>query len=135
MFALYLVGICGPDCKFCSPLLPYAQCIAVVTDHLLRLLLAGNGSGVFGYPNVLGMYAFGLEETGTYTSAEEQAQHALDLKGDDMWAMHALSHVYEMQVKTNHLSLSLKSACQSNCSCLGARMGRHHVCAVGQPFV
>ena len=44
-----------------------------------------------------GMYAFGLEETGDYPLAEHHGLAALDRNHDDVWATHAVTHVYEMQ--------------------------------------
>jgi tetratricopeptide (TPR) repeat protein len=49
----------------------------------------------FGY--VLGMHAFGLEETHAYAKAEDVGRHALDLNRRDPWAVHAVTHVMEMQ--------------------------------------
>lgn len=49
----------------------------------------------FGY--VLGMHAFGLEETGDYARAEPTGRHALELNARDPWAVHAVAHVMEMQ--------------------------------------
>jgi tetratricopeptide (TPR) repeat protein len=46
---------------------------------------------------VLGMYAFGLEETGAYAHAEEIGRQALDGEPLDCWAHHAVAHVMEMQ--------------------------------------
>jgi tetratricopeptide (TPR) repeat protein len=46
---------------------------------------------------VCGMYAFGLEENGQYEAAEEQARRALAENPRDVWAVHALAHVFEMQ--------------------------------------
>lgn len=50
-----------------------------------------------GYPMVLGMYAFGLEESADYTKAEETGRQAIDLEPLDCWAHHAVTHVMEMQ--------------------------------------
>ncbi len=44
---------------------------------------------------LLGLYAFGLEETGELGRAEEFARAALDRNPRDAWATHALAHVME----------------------------------------
>lgn len=49
-----------------------------------------------GYPYLLGMYAFGLEECQQYAEAETTALRALDLEPKDGWSVHAAVHVYEM---------------------------------------
>lgn len=50
-----------------------------------------------GYPIVLGMYAFGLEECEDYSKAEDMGRQAIDLEPLDCWAHHAVTHVMEMQ--------------------------------------
>ncbi|MGF1641640.1 MAG: tetratricopeptide repeat protein [Rhodospirillales bacterium] len=50
-----------------------------------------------GHSVVLGLYAFGLEETGDYGRAEETGRRALDGEPGDSWAHHAVAHVMEMQ--------------------------------------
>jgi tetratricopeptide (TPR) repeat protein len=49
----------------------------------------------FGY--VLGMHAFGLEETGNYDRALVEAQRSLELVPDNAAAIHVIAHVIEMR--------------------------------------
>ncbi|NQV97113.1 MAG: tetratricopeptide repeat protein [Acidimicrobiaceae bacterium] len=48
----------------------------------------------FGYVN--SMWAFGLEESGNYTKAEELGRNSVDTNHDDVWGIHAVIHVLEM---------------------------------------
>ncbi|MBK7234168.1 MAG: tetratricopeptide repeat protein [Sterolibacteriaceae bacterium] len=50
-----------------------------------------------GYHALLGMHAFGLEETGHYDRAEAAGKRALEMEPRDSWAWHAVTHVMEMQ--------------------------------------
>ncbi len=50
---------------------------------------------------VQGMYAFGLEETAEYRRAEDSARAALRADQSDVWAIHALAHVLEMEGRTD----------------------------------
>jgi len=50
-----------------------------------------------GYHAVLGMLAFGLEETGLYDRAETVGREAIALEPRNGWAQHAVAHVLEMQ--------------------------------------
>lgn len=49
-----------------------------------------------GYHAVLGMYAFGLEETGDYAQAEKQGRASVELEPRDGWGQHSVAHVMEM---------------------------------------
>lgn len=49
------------------------------------------------YGYVLGMSAFGLEESGHYAEAEEAGRAAVAMNPRDPWAVHAVTHVFEMQ--------------------------------------
>ena len=50
-----------------------------------------------GYSYVIGMHAFGLEEMNQYAQAEAEVERALSLEPKDGWAVHAATHVMEMQ--------------------------------------
>ena len=50
---------------------------------------------LFGF--VLGMHAFGLEETNLFPQAETAGMRALEAEPADVWALHAVVHVHEMQ--------------------------------------
>lgn len=68
----------------------------MLRDRIGRALPAWARS-VPGYHAVLGMHAFGLEETGDYARAEAQGRSGVDLEPRDGWAQHAVAHVMEMQ--------------------------------------
>ena len=44
-----------------------------------------------------GIYAFGLEENADYRQAEARARAALEHNPKDVWSVHALAHVFEME--------------------------------------
>ncbi|MGO4724814.1 MULTISPECIES: tetratricopeptide repeat protein [unclassified Inquilinus] len=68
----------------------------LLRDRIARAL-PGWDESVPGYGYVLGMHAFGLEETGDYRAAEATGRRAVALQPRDPWAIHAVAHVMEMQ--------------------------------------
>jgi hypothetical protein len=68
----------------------------MLRDRIARALPAWSPS-VPGYHALLGMHAFGLEETGDYARAEAQGRAAVELQRRDTWAWHAVAHVMEMR--------------------------------------
>jgi hypothetical protein len=68
----------------------------MLRDRIGRALPAWSRSTP-GYHAVLGMLAFGLEETGCYGRAEDAGREALQLERRNSWAQHAVAHVMEMQ--------------------------------------
>ena len=71
----------------------------MLRDRIARALPAWNES-VPGYHALLGMHAFGLEETADYLRAEAAGRRAVELERHDAWAWHAVAHVMEMQNRT-----------------------------------
>jgi hypothetical protein len=65
-------------------------------DRIARALPAWSAE-MPGYPILLGMHAFGLEETGDYARAEDAGRRAIAMQPLDCWAHHAVAHVMEMQ--------------------------------------
>jgi len=68
----------------------------MLRDRIARALPAWS-DGMPGYHALLGMHAFGLEETGDYERAEASGRLAVELEPRDGWAQHAVVHVLEMQ--------------------------------------
>jgi len=69
---------------------------AVMRDSLARVLPAWPADHeLHGY--LLGMHAFGLEESGDYRAAESAGRHAVERNPADTWAVHAVAHVLEME--------------------------------------
>ena len=65
-------------------------------DTAARVLPAWpRGQPGWGY--VQGIYAFGLEENADYRQAEARARAALEHNPKDVWSVHALAHVFEME--------------------------------------
>jgi tetratricopeptide (TPR) repeat protein len=69
---------------------------ALLRDRVARVLPQWSGE-VPGYGYLLGMHAFGLEEMGDYGRAEAAGREAVGRSRGDVWAIHAVSHVMEMQ--------------------------------------
>jgi hypothetical protein len=68
----------------------------MLRDRIARALPAWS-HGMRGYHGIIGMYAFGLEETGRYPEAEQFGRRGVELEPRDGWAQHAVAHVMEMQ--------------------------------------
>lgn len=52
------------------------------------------------YGYLLGMGAFGLEETGHYREAEDMGRKAVEIEPHDCWGVHAVAHVLQMEGRT-----------------------------------
>jgi tetratricopeptide (TPR) repeat protein len=70
-------------------------------SQVMRSVLAGVlgewDDDVPGYGCVQGMYAYALEECGAYDEAERWGREAVARNPGDLWAVHAVAHVLEMQ--------------------------------------
>ena len=74
----------------------YKGSIAETRNSIARVLPAWpQGSHCASF--VRGMYAYGLEECGDYAQAEAEGRRAVAAHPQDLWAVHAVSHVLEMQ--------------------------------------
>ena len=69
---------------------------ALLRDRIARALPHWSEQ-VPGYGYLLGMHAFGLEEMGDYGRAEAAGREAVGRNRGDVWAIHAVAHVMEMQ--------------------------------------
>ncbi len=68
----------------------------MLRDRIARVLPAWDPA-VPGWHAVLGMHAFGLEETGDYAAAEARGRRSVELEPRDSWGWHAVAHVHEMR--------------------------------------
>jgi tetratricopeptide (TPR) repeat protein len=68
----------------------------MLRDRIARALPAWD-AGVSGWHALLGMHAFGLEESGDYDAAEAQGRRSVELQPRDSWGWHAVAHVHEMR--------------------------------------
>ncbi len=57
------------------------------------------GQDTPGRGHFLSAHAFAMEEIGQYGVAERSAREALAIQPQDLWALHGLSHVFEMQAR------------------------------------
>ncbi|MEM8744053.1 MAG: tetratricopeptide repeat protein [Pseudomonadota bacterium] len=57
------------------------------------------GDGAPGINYVKGMLAFGHEENGDYAQAEKFGREAMEANENDLWSLHAVAHVLEMQCR------------------------------------
>lgn len=67
----------------------------MLRDRVARVLPHWH-RGLPGYGFLLGMHAFGLEESGDYARAEAAGREGVALNPQDGWAVHAVAHVLEM---------------------------------------
>lgn len=65
-------------------------------DSMLRVTDAWS-EDVPGYGHYQGMLAFGYEEAGDYAAAERHGRASVARNPDDIWGIHAVAHVLEMQ--------------------------------------
>ena len=65
-------------------------------DSVLAILPHWNADIPY-YGYLLGMGAFGLEESGAYKDAEEMGRQAVEIEPLDAWGVHAVAHVLQME--------------------------------------
>lgn len=70
----------------------------MLRDRIARALPAWDAQRP-GFHSLLGMQAFGLEETGAFAVAEGFGRCGVELEPRDGWSQHAVAHVLEMQAR------------------------------------
>ncbi|MGH7006359.1 MAG: tetratricopeptide repeat protein, partial [Alphaproteobacteria bacterium] len=74
----------------------YLGDVAELRDSVARIIpLWRESTPDYGY--LLAMRAFGLEESGDYAAAEPLGRRAVEIEPGDVWGVHAVAHVLEMQ--------------------------------------
>ncbi len=68
-----------------------------VMRSVVSSVLGAWGDKVPEYGCVQGMYAYALEECGAYEDAERWGRQAVERNPGDLWAIHSVAHVLEMQ--------------------------------------
>jgi tetratricopeptide (TPR) repeat protein len=81
----------------CAHLLDFIRGDSLNLRNRVSRVLPQWDESVPGYGFVLGMHAFGYEECNQYPEAEASGRRALALNPEDCWAVHAVTHVMEMQ--------------------------------------
>ncbi len=83
--------------------------------------------GTGGYGFLLGCHAFGLEECGHYREAESTGRRGVELEPADAWGLHAVSHVMEMNHRTDEGAnwLEASRALWPKCNNFGFHLAWH----------
>ena len=76
------------------------------------------------YGYVLGMYGFGLEESGDYIKAEDFARRGVEKNPADTWSVHAVAHVMEM---TGRIDEGVKWVVDQRCNWSSVNNFRFHL--------
>lgn len=82
--------------RLASHLYFYLGDSAGIRDSVARVMPAWDAA-MPGYAYLLGIHAFGLEETGDYRAAEKSGRTAVELNPRDRWAVHAVAHVMDSE--------------------------------------
>jgi tetratricopeptide (TPR) repeat protein len=84
----------------------YTGTLFWVGDKQYQAEVVGGQAGYWnsqipGYGHFLSAKSFAMEEVGNYEVAETAAREALSIEEQDLWALHGLAHVLEMQGRTD----------------------------------